>query len=49
MISGILTTVLIILFLGVTVWAYSSRQKARFKEAESLPLIEDTYASEDEA
>ena len=48
MISGILTALLMVLFLGVTAWAYSSRQKERFREAESLPLIEDEYASEDE-
>lgn len=49
MISGILTAILIVLFLGITAWAYSSRQKERFREAEALPLVEDTYAREDEA
>jgi cbb3-type cytochrome oxidase subunit 3 len=49
MISGIFTAVLIVLFLGVTAWAYSSRQKARFEEAQALPLVEDTYAEGDEA
>ena len=49
MISGILTGLLMILFLGVTGWAYSSRQKERFHEAEMLPLIEDSQVSEDQA
>jgi cytochrome c oxidase cbb3-type subunit IV len=49
MISGILTGLLMILFIGVTLWAYSSHQKPRFREAEMLPLIEDTRASEDKA
>ena len=49
MISGILTGLLMILFLGVTGWAYSARQKERFHEAEMLPLIEDSQASEDQA
>jgi cytochrome c oxidase cbb3-type subunit 4 len=39
--SGIVTAILIVLFLGVWVWAYSSRQRARFEEAARLPLEED--------
>jgi cytochrome c oxidase cbb3-type subunit 4 len=49
MIAGILTALLMVLFLGITGWAYSARQKPRFHEAEMLPLIEDTHASEDNA
>jgi len=49
MISGILTALLMLLFLGVTGWAYSARQEERFHEAERLPLIEDTHAPEDPA
>ncbi|GAB3035457.1 MULTISPECIES: CcoQ/FixQ family Cbb3-type cytochrome c oxidase assembly chaperone [Oleiagrimonas] len=48
MISGILTALLMILFIGVAVWAYSARQKPRFREAEMLPLIEDTRATKED-
>jgi len=41
MISGIVTAVLLVSFIGVTVWAWSSRNRARFEEAAKLPLIED--------
>ncbi len=48
MISGIVTVTLMILFIGITWWAYSAHQKPRFREAEMLPLIEDTRASEEQ-
>jgi cytochrome c oxidase cbb3-type subunit 4 len=40
--SGIVTAILIVLFLGVWVWAYSSRRRAQFDEAARLPLEEDS-------
>jgi cytochrome c oxidase cbb3-type subunit 4 len=40
--SGIVTAILIVLFLGVWVWAYSSRRRAQFEEAARLPLEEDS-------
>lgn len=41
MIMGILTAVLIVLFLGIVVWAWSRRRRDDFTAAAGLPLIED--------
>lgn len=38
MTSGIVTLVLLIVFLGVVFWAYSSRRKADFDAAARIPL-----------
>lgn len=38
MTSGIVTLVLLIGFLGVVFWAYSSRRKADFDAASRIPL-----------
>ena len=35
------TLSLIIAFIGIVVWAYSSRRKSDFDEAARLPLEED--------
>lgn len=39
--SGIVTAVLIVLFLGVWVWAWSARRKSQFDKMARLPLEED--------
>jgi cytochrome c oxidase cbb3-type subunit 4 len=39
--SGLVTAILIVLFVGVCVWAYSSRRRARFDAAARMPLEED--------
>ncbi len=39
--SGILTGILIIAFLGITAWAYSKRRKPDFDEAANLPFADD--------
>lgn len=39
--SGIVTAVLLLLFIGLTVWAYSAKRKASFDAAARLPLEED--------
>ncbi|MDN3523460.1 cbb3-type cytochrome oxidase subunit 3 [Halomonas ramblicola] len=39
--SGILTGILIIAFLGITAWAYSKRRKKDFDEAANLPFADD--------
>jgi cytochrome c oxidase cbb3-type subunit 4 len=39
--SGIVTAILIVLFLGVWVWAYSSRRREQFNLAARMPLEED--------
>ncbi len=41
MISGIVTAILLLAFLAIAVWAWSSRNRERFAEAASLPLKED--------
>ena len=41
MIMGILTAILIALFLGIVAWAYSRRRADDFREAASLPLLDD--------
>jgi cytochrome c oxidase cbb3-type subunit IV len=43
MISGILTGVLLVTFIGLWAWAWSRRRKADFDEAAHLPL-EDSSA-----
>jgi cytochrome c oxidase cbb3-type subunit IV len=37
----ILTTLSFIAFLGVVIWAYNSKQKARFDDAANLPFVDD--------
>ncbi len=38
MISGIITAVLLAVFLGGTAWAYSPRRRAEFEQAARVPL-----------
>ena len=38
---GLLTLLVMILFLGIVWWAFSSRQKKRFDEAANLPFADD--------
>jgi cytochrome c oxidase cbb3-type subunit 4 len=40
-ISGIFTTAAFICFLGITWWASTRHNRARFEEAAALPLTED--------
>jgi cytochrome c oxidase cbb3-type subunit IV len=39
--SGIFTAILLVLFVGMWVWAFSSRQRARFEKAARMPLEDD--------
>ncbi|GLS84578.1 cbb3-type cytochrome oxidase subunit 3 [Paraferrimonas haliotis] len=39
--QGILTLVLMIAFLGIVAWAYSSRQKKSFEEAANLVFSDE--------
>jgi cytochrome c oxidase cbb3-type subunit 4 len=41
MISGIITGVLLVLFLVGWAWAWSPRRKRAFDDAARLPLLED--------
>jgi len=38
MISGIVTAILLAVFLGGTAWAYSGRRRAEFEAAARVPL-----------
>ena len=40
---GIFTALMLLLFVAVCVWAFSSRRKADFEEASRLPLDEDDH------
>jgi len=41
MMSGIITTGLLLLFIGGWIWAWSPKRKAEFDAAARLPLVED--------
>ncbi|PJK00568.1 CcoQ/FixQ family Cbb3-type cytochrome c oxidase assembly chaperone [Lysobacteraceae bacterium NML91-0213] len=41
MVSGIVTLLLLLLFVGGWVWAWSPRRKRDFDEAAQLPLADD--------
>lgn len=41
MISGIVTILLMVIFAGITAWAYSARNRARFEDAANLPLRDE--------
>ena len=41
MLSGIITTILLLLFLAGWAWAWSPRRKRDFDEAAQLPLESD--------
>jgi cytochrome c oxidase cbb3-type subunit IV len=47
LVQGLLTLLLMVLFIGIVVWAYSSRQKKRFDEASMLPFADDAKEHED--
>jgi cytochrome c oxidase cbb3-type subunit 4 len=40
-VQSIWTIVVMIIFLSVVIWAYSSKRKAEFEEAARLPLDDD--------
>jgi len=40
---GLLTAVMLFSFLGLCVWAWSSRRKADFDASAALPLEEDHF------
>jgi cytochrome c oxidase cbb3-type subunit IV len=39
--SGFMTAVLMLVFIGIVVWAWSNRRRAAFDAAAQLPLEED--------
>ncbi len=40
-VSGIITAVLLIVFLGIVFWAYSRKRRGDFDEAARLPLDDE--------
>ncbi|RYD16920.1 MAG: cbb3-type cytochrome c oxidase subunit 3 [Lysobacteraceae bacterium] len=48
MISGILIAVMMVLFLGLVAWAWSSGRREDFNEAAQLPLVERAPARREE-
>ena len=47
-IRGLLLLCILIGFLGIWVWAWSSKRKTAFKDASQLPLEDDKIEPEDE-
>ena len=45
-IRGLGTAVVFIAFIGVVLWAYSSKRKSNFDEAANLPFADDPKSSE---
>jgi len=43
LIRGILTAVIFFAFIGICVWAWSTRRKKDFDASAALPLEDDTY------
>jgi|GEM_PF-120886 len=41
LLSGVGTLLIFIAFIGVSIWAFSSRQKKRFEEAAQLPFADE--------
>jgi cytochrome c oxidase cbb3-type subunit 4 len=44
---GIATILVMIAFLGICFWAYSSKRKADFEEAANLPFADEDKSSGD--
>lgn len=48
MIHAYWTVLLLIVFVGIVCWAYSSKRRKRFEEAARMPLEEDETTSSQE-
>ena len=48
-VSGLMTAVLLLLFIGIIAWAYSSRRRKDFDEASRLPLDGEPGPFDDES
>ena len=44
---SIWTVVVMLIFIGIVIWAYSSKRKERFDEAARLPLEDDINNNQD--
>ena len=45
---GLATLALMIAFIGIVIWAWSSKRKSDFREAAELPLKEDDGGPDDQ-
>jgi len=48
MISGIYTALLLIIFMGIVIWAWSKGNKEAFEKTAQMPLIDDDNANNGE-
>ncbi len=48
-VRGITTLLVMIAFIGVCIWAYSSKRKSRFDEAAQLPFSDEDTPSNDKS
>jgi len=46
MIQSIWTVVVLVLFVGIVIWAWSSKRKQDFDEAANIPFNEDEVPTE---
>jgi cytochrome c oxidase cbb3-type subunit 4 len=46
--SGVLTALLMLIFIGIVVWAWSDRSRRTFDEAAQLPLEQDDLSARTE-
>ena len=44
--SSVMTVVMLVVFLGIVAWAYSSKRRAAFDEAARVPLEDDEAPGE---
>ena len=44
---GVFTIVMLLLFVGICIWAFSGRRKRDFDEAARLPLDDEPPAADD--
>jgi len=47
LIQSIWTIVVLVLFIGIVIWAWSGKRKERFEEAANIPFAEDEMTSAD--
>jgi cytochrome c oxidase cbb3-type subunit 4 len=47
LIDSIWTVVVMVVFIGIVLWAWSGKRKQRFNEAANIPFNEDKPASTD--
>ena len=47
LIDALWTVVVMVVFIGIVLWAWSGKRKQRFNEAANIPFNEDKPASRD--